>query len=91
MHAFRILLVSAGLFAALSVRAQVPPGINVDSQVTFADASSTSSAAGSTDDSRMTISQVQPDLVAPAIPEPETYALMLAGLGVVGLIARRRR
>ena len=25
------------------------------------------------------------------IPEPETYALMLAGLGVVGLIARRRR
>ena len=25
------------------------------------------------------------------IPEPETYALMLAGLGVVGLVARRRR
>jgi len=25
------------------------------------------------------------------IPEPETYALMLAGLGVVGFIARRRR
>jgi len=29
--------------------------------------------------------------VAQVIPEPETYALMLAGLGVVGAVARRRR
>ena len=27
----------------------------------------------------------------PAIPEPETYALMLAGLGVMGWLGRRRR
>jgi hypothetical protein len=33
---------------------------------------------------------IEPGLV-PGIPEPETYALMLAGLGVVGFMARRRR
>jgi len=27
---------------------------------------------------------------APAIPEPETYAMMLAGLGLIGFIGRRR-
>jgi hypothetical protein len=29
--------------------------------------------------------------VTPPIPEPETYALMLAGLGLVGFVAARRR
>ena len=27
----------------------------------------------------------------PTIPEPETYAMMLAGLGMIGVMARRRR
>lgn len=27
----------------------------------------------------------------PGIPEPETYALMMAGLGLLGMVARRRR
>jgi hypothetical protein len=29
--------------------------------------------------------------ITPPIPEPSTYALMLAGLGVIGFVARRRR
>lgn len=32
-----------------------------------------------------------PGAIAAAVPEPETYAMLLAGLGLVGAIARRRR
>jgi hypothetical protein len=31
------------------------------------------------------------DLTATVVPEPETYAMILAGLGVLGFIARRRK
>jgi hypothetical protein len=31
------------------------------------------------------------DLAIAAVPEPETYGMLLAGLGVVGFLARRRK
>ena len=31
------------------------------------------------------------DVIATSVPEPETYAMMLAGLGLVGFMARRRK
>jgi hypothetical protein len=34
---------------------------------------------------------LQIDLPLNAVPEPETYALMLAGLGALGFVSRRRR
>jgi hypothetical protein len=34
---------------------------------------------------------VYSDGVVPGIPEPHTYALMLAGLGILGFVTRRRR
>ena len=37
------------------------------------------------------VGATSPYLTTPAIPEPETYAMMLVGLGVIGGVARRRR
>ncbi len=45
------------------------------------------------EDGRQTGGLLSEDIIltTPPIPEPSTYALMLAGLGVVGWMARRRR
>jgi hypothetical protein len=37
------------------------------------------------------LSEVQFFSAAPAIPEPESYAMLLAGLGLLGFVARRRK
>jgi PEP-CTERM motif len=39
----------------------------------------------------LSITDLNIDYQVAAVPEPETYALMLAGLGVVGFAARRRK
>jgi hypothetical protein len=50
------------------------------------------------DDAIFTVSNVQgirPVIpttpIPPSVPEPETYAMLLAGLGLIGAVARRRR
>lgn len=40
---------------------------------------------------RLTQSDIFNQVVAMPVPEPESYAMILAGLGLVGLVARRRR
>ena len=42
-------------------------------------------------DHGLAIDNINLSVTAAAVPEPGTYALMLAGLGAVGFIARRRR
>lgn len=38
-----------------------------------------------------TTNGVVPVTPLPAVPEPETYAMLLAGLGILGFVARRRK
>lgn len=47
-------------------------------------------ASGSGSNARATINQMSFTVVTAPVPEPETYAMFLAGLGIIGAIARRR-
>jgi probable HAF family extracellular repeat protein len=46
---------------------------------------------GTASNKNLSIYEDRAFLLTPAIPEPETYALLLAGLGLIALMARRRR
>ncbi len=39
---------------------------------------------------RLTNANLQDLVTATAVPEPQTYALLLGGLGIIGMVARRR-
>ena len=90
-----ISLVLATLDAANGVSVQSPPdpaSIAIPSSLAFAGASAplTLTVLGSAFDSGSYSGNVTFNTVA-AIPEPETYALLLAGLAGVGVVARRRK
>ncbi|WP_226496246.1 PEP-CTERM sorting domain-containing protein [Ferribacterium limneticum] len=48
------------------------------------------SATGTTGGTMRGVDQITQTITA-AVPEPETYAMFMAGLGLIGFIARRRR
>lgn len=56
----------------------------------FLGAASSYSGTGSYKFTTLSSATQQDLLVAAAVPEPQTYAMLLAGLGAVGMIARRR-
>lgn len=45
---------------------------------------------GTGSSARATINQVYFTVQTAPVPEPETYAMLLAGLGILGAVARRR-
>lgn len=58
--------------------------------LSVANSSSLLTTFGSLNSSMSADARYYGDSYVPGVPEPETYAMMLAGLGLIGVIARRR-
>jgi len=75
-------------FLLNGVNTLLPKGVGTISPLFVAAGNTFSFAYGGTSADQFYLNSLT---VTAAVPEPETYALMLGGLGILGLVARRRR
>lgn len=86
-HSLRFLVAAVGLAWGGAGHAQSAP----TDESTFESVSAATQQGRGFEAVSFALGVEQPNLVAPAIPEPETYALMVAGIALLGLMARRKR
>ncbi|UXH78513.1 PEP-CTERM sorting domain-containing protein [Roseateles amylovorans] len=73
------------------INSALTTGKNTLSFVVTDDASATYNYTGLRVEFASATANLGTPLVTPAVPEPESYAMMLAGLAALGFLARRRR
>lgn len=86
----RTLLLSAGLLAALSGPARANPPQYPLPMISFEEAGNAPVELVSVGEVPMILASIDPYVVPPAIPEPATTTMLVAGLLLVGVAARRR-
>ena len=87
----RTLLLSAGLLAALSGLAQANPPQYPLPPISFEEGGNAPVVElVSVGEVPMILASIDPYVVPPAIPEPATTTMLVAGLLLVGVAARRR-